>query len=70
MLNRRREVETQKLLGVVLDTDETKLPLGSFTKLQNWIPGLLLSAKKKRGVARLDGVTPSLSVGPFDPCGS
>lgn len=69
-LNNRKEAETQKLLGVVLDTDETKLPLGAFIKLQNWTPGLLLSVRKKRGVARLDGSIPSLTVGSFTACGS
>lgn len=68
MLNNRKELEEQKLLGVVLDTDETKLPLGTFISLQNWIPGHLTSTKKKRGVARLDSVIPDLTVGTFNTC--
>ncbi len=68
-LNNRIEAEESRLLGVVLDTDETKLPLGSFTSLANWVPGQLLSVKKKRGVAALDGISnPQLSVGSFTAC--
>ena len=56
----RKEEESTQLKGVDLAADETKIPFGSFTSLQNWIPAGLRAIKKKRGPAALDGVAAPL----------
>jgi len=53
MLRNRNEKETLKLRGVDLSTNASKLELGKFTQLANWIPGKLYSIKKKRGPIQL-----------------
>jgi len=65
-LRNRNDQETNKLYGVNLAIDETKLGLGWFERLENWAPGDILSLKKKRGVRLLDATTATLeSGGPF-----
>ncbi|MFA6082660.1 MAG: hypothetical protein WC773_04630, partial [Patescibacteria group bacterium] len=57
MLRNRLEKEEPLLRGVNLVANPTKLQLGYFTSLQNWIPSKKYKIKKKRGPALLDGVT-------------
>lgn len=49
-LQNRQDFETAKLHGVNEAADPSKLDIGWFTFLQNWIPAQRLKIKKKRGV--------------------
>lgn len=70
MLRDRTEEEEPLLHGVNLKTEPTKLKLGYFTNLQNWIPAKRYKLKKKRGPVTFVGqgtplggvVTPSSCV--------
>jgi len=76
MLRNRTEKEENLIRGVNIAANPTKLALGYFTSLQNWIPSKKYKIKKKRGVATLEdgafvapvvhphtcGVTPSKSL--------
>jgi len=53
MLRNRKEQEQPKLVGVNHIADPTKLALGTFQTLQNWIPAKRYKIKKKRGVEAL-----------------
>jgi hypothetical protein len=55
MLRNRKDTEEAKLVGVNLQADPTKLKLGSFTSLQNFIPAKRYKIKKKRGCVALSG---------------
>lgn len=55
MLRNRTEKEEKLIKGVNLATHPTKLQLGYFTLLQNWIPAKKYKIKKKRGVELLTG---------------
>jgi len=55
MLRNRTEKEENLLHGVNLIANPTKLQLGYFTSLQNWIPSKKYKIKKKRGPAALSG---------------
>jgi hypothetical protein len=56
MLRNRTEKEENLLHGVNLIANPTKLQLGYFTLLQNWIPSKRYKIKKKRGPATLVGI--------------
>lgn len=66
MLRNRKDNETNELKGVVLAADESKLALGRFVLLQNWIINGIAHLQKKRGVVILssDAVSPEAP----DPC--
>jgi len=70
MQRNRIEKEERQLKGVNLAPDVTKLQLGMFTRLENWVPGKITSIKKKRGVRCLDNECgPTLEMhGPFFDC--
>ena len=53
MLRNRKEQTEPKLVGVNRIADPTKLKLGTFQTLQNWIPAKRYKIKKKRGVEAL-----------------
>lgn len=53
MLRNRKEQTEPKLVGVNRIADPTKLKLGTFQSLQNWIPSKRYKIKKKRGVEAL-----------------
>lgn len=53
MLRNRKEQTEPKLVGVNRVADPTKLKLGTFQALQNWIPAKRYKIKKKRGVEAL-----------------
>jgi len=55
MLRNREEKEENSIYGVNLVMPPTKLKLGYFTTLQNWIPSKKYKIKKKRGVSTLTG---------------
>jgi hypothetical protein len=55
MLRNRQNTEEAKLMGVNLQADQSKLKLGSFTLLQNFVPAKRYKIKKKRGVVALEG---------------
>jgi hypothetical protein len=55
MLRNRQNTEETKLVGVNLQADQSKLKLGSFTLLQNFIPAKRYKIKKKRGCVALSG---------------
>jgi hypothetical protein len=54
MLRNRIEKEENLIKGVNIAANPTKLALGYFTLLQNWIPSKKYKIKKKRGVALLE----------------
>lgn len=66
-LQKRQDVETSELKGVVLAVDETKIKPGVFVRLSNWKPSGVGSIKKKRGVALLDSVA-NTPVVPIEDC--
>ena len=49
MLRNRKEQSERKLTGVNRVADPSKLKLGTFQALQNWIPAKRYKIKKKRG---------------------
>lgn len=53
MLRNRKEQSERKLVGVNRVADPSKLKLGTFELLQNWIPAKRYKIKKKRGVEAL-----------------
>jgi len=53
MLRNRQEKEENLIKGVNLVANPTKLELGYFTSLANWIPSKKYKIKKKRGPTRL-----------------
>ncbi len=53
MLRNRKEQDEPKLTGVNRVADPSKLKLGTFQALQNWIPAKRYKIKKKRGVEAL-----------------
>ena len=55
MLRNRQNTDEAKLVGVNLQADQSKLKLGSFTLLQNFVPAKRYKIKKKRGVVALTG---------------
>jgi hypothetical protein len=55
MLRNRTEKEEPLLRGVNLIANPTKLALGVFTRLENWIPSKKYKIKKKRGPITLVG---------------
>lgn len=54
MIRNRKTKEATKLLGVNIAANETDLELGTFTRLENWVPADLFALKKKRGCAALN----------------
>jgi len=55
MLRNRQDVEERKLVGVNRVADPTKLKLGTFSELANWIQAKRYKIKKKRGPVLLSG---------------
>jgi len=55
MLRNRQDVEEKKLVGVNRVADPTKLKLGTFSELANWIQAKRYKIKKKRGPELLSG---------------
>ena len=69
MLRNRTEDEENLLRGVNIATNPTKLKLGYFTSLQNWIPAKKYKIKKKRGPATLVGTGATVVTTP-NTCGT
>jgi len=66
-LQKRTDVETSELKGVVLAVDETKVKPGVFVRLSNWKPSGIGSIKKKRGVLALDTIA-NIPIEPVEDC--
>jgi len=66
-LQKRQDIETNELKGVVLAVDESKIKPGVFIQLSNWKPSGIGSIQKKRGVAALASAV-VVPVAPTETC--